>query len=409
MIDQLLGDWRRLLRRLRGALDATQARQAGPTASSGQAGTRSSSGELDRAPSIWRALLDGIHDPALVLDGALTVLAGNGAALDAIGIIIGRHIAQTSRSPELLAAIERALATGEAQVFDVRLLVPVERLLSGKVTPLRPALPVTDTDPALLLVLRDLTEQDQLARLRADFVANASHELKTPLASLKGFVETLQGAAKDDPVARAKFLPIMQAQADRMSRLIEDLLSLSRIEMREHVLPRDAVDLASVVAEVATHLRPLAEAAGQSIAVTQSSVQTSAIGDRDELLQVTQNLIQNAIKYGKQGGKIEVVVRDVGTRVALSVTDDGIGIAAQHLPRLTERFYRVSAKDSRERGGTGLGLAIVKHIVNRHRGELRIKSTPGKGSRFVVVLHSCMILPRQISDLICHTAVALGC
>jgi two-component system, OmpR family, phosphate regulon sensor histidine kinase PhoR len=332
-------------------------------------------------------MLDGLLDPALILSSGRVVLALNSAANTTFAADQGpgRHIAQINRSPELLAAIDRAFATNEAQTFQLRMLVPIERVLTGRATPL-PHLAVRDSGPACLVVLRDLTEQDQLVRLRADFVANASHELRTPLASLKGYVETLQGAAKDDPVARAKFLPIMLAQADRMSRLIEDLLSLSRIEMREHVAPRDTVDLASVVAEVMTTLRPLAETARQSIAASPLPAQATVIGDRDELLQVAHNLIQNAIKYGKPGGKIIVAVRDVGSRVALSVKDDGIGIAAQHLPRLTERFYRVSAKDSRERGGTGLGLAIVKHIVNRHRGELKIASVPDTGSEFVVLL-----------------------
>jgi two-component system, OmpR family, phosphate regulon sensor histidine kinase PhoR len=332
-------------------------------------------------------MLDGLFDPAIVLDRSRVVLALNLAANTTLAADQGpgRHIAQINRSPELLAAIDRAFETNEAQTFQLRVLVPIERMLTGRVT-LLPHLFVRDSGPACLVVLRDLTEQDQLARMRADFVANASHELRTPLASLKGYVETLQGAAKDDQVARDKFLPIMLAQADRMSRLIEDLLSLSRIEMREHVPPHDAVDLASVVAEVVTTLRPLAEMARQSIVAAPLPAQAIVTGDRDELLQVAHNLIQNAIKYGKPGGTINVDLRDVGSRVELSVKDDGIGIAAQHLPRLTERFYRVSAKASRERGGTGLGLAIVKHIVIRHRGELTITSVPGKWAEFVVLL-----------------------
>ena len=341
--------------------------------------------QSDFEPPVWSAIVEGMLDPALFLDNALIVRAANGAALDVIGAAFGRHIAQTNRSPELLSAVEQALAVGAAQNFQLRLLVPVERLLNGLVTPLAPKASNGDI-PALLIVLRDLTEQDQLTRLRADFVANASHELRTPLAALKGYVETLQGPAKDDPVARAKFLPIMLAQADRMSRLIEDLLSLSRIEMCEHVPPRDCVDLARLVTEVAGTCRPLAEAADCSLVVAPLPSQVFVVGDRDELLQVAHNLIQNAIKYGKPGGQIDVAITDLGTRFSLSVKDDGIGIAPQHLPRLTERFYRVSAKHSRERGGTGLGLAIVKHIVNRHRGELRIESTLGEGSTFTVLL-----------------------
>jgi two-component system, OmpR family, phosphate regulon sensor histidine kinase PhoR len=336
---------------------------------------------------IWHAMLAGLLDPAVLLDRARLVLAMNPAAQMTLATdhSAGRHIAQISRSPELLAAIDRCVATSELQSFQMRMLVPVERLLTGQVTSL-PTSTGSENNPALLIVLRDLTEHDQLTRLRADFVANASHELRTPLASLKGYVETLQGAAKDDPVARAKFLPIMQAQADRMSRLIEDLLSLSRIEMREHVPPHDKVDLPALVTEVAGTCRPLAEAAGCSLVVVPLPSGAVVVGDRDELLQVAHNLIQNAIKYGKPGGRIDVAITDLGARFSLTVRDDGIGIAAQHLPRLTERFYRVNVKDSRDRGGTGLGLAIVKHIVNRHRGELRITSTLGKGSEFVVLL-----------------------
>jgi two-component system, OmpR family, phosphate regulon sensor histidine kinase PhoR len=336
---------------------------------------------------LWHVMLAGLLEPAVLLDRARLVLAMNPAAQTTLATDhgAGRHIAQISRSPEMLAAIDRCFATNEPQSFQMRMLVPVERLLTGQVTSL-PAATGFENSPAQLVVLRDLTEQDQLTRLRADFVANASHELRTPLASLKGYVETLQGAAKDDPVARAKFLPIMLAQAERMSRLIEDLLSLSRIEMREHVPPHDKVDLAGLVMEVAATCRPLAEAVGCSLVVAPLPPLAVALGDRDELLQVAHNLLQNAIKYGKPGSRIDVAIADLGAHFALSVTDDGIGIAAQHLPRLTERFYRVSAKDSRERGGTGLGLAIVKHIVNRHRGELQISSTLGKGSKFVVLL-----------------------
>jgi two-component system, OmpR family, phosphate regulon sensor histidine kinase PhoR len=382
MIIQTIGQWLASLRSWANSVHPTQARLR-PTLTNTVAPRDATKVEFE--PPAWSVILDGIIDPALFLDNALVVHAANDEARDTIGAALGQHIAQTNRSPELLLAVEGALATGIARSFQLRLPVPVERLLNGRVTPLRPKV-MNGGGPALLIVLRDLTEQDQLTRLRADFVANASHELRTPLASLKGYVETLQGAAKDDPVARAKFLPIMLAQADRMSRLIEDLLSLSRIEMREHVPPRDAVDLSGLVTEVAGICRPLAEAAGCSLMLAPLPSEAVVLGDHDELLQVAHNLIQNAVKYGRPGGRIDVALTDLGARLSLTVTDDGIGIAAQHLPRLTERFYRVSAKDSRERGGTGLGLAIVKHIVNRHRGELRISSTLGKGSEFVVLL-----------------------
>jgi two-component system phosphate regulon sensor histidine kinase PhoR len=225
--------------------------------------------------------------------------------------------------------------------------------------------------------------------MRADFIANASHELRTPLASLKGYVETLQGSAKDDTAARERFLKTMAEQAERMSRLVDDLLSLSRVEMREYLPPTDKVELGAVLAEVAQSLEPLSQQASIELALLPGEAEASVWGDRDELTQVFQNLLQNAIKYGRSGGKVEVRLgRETGPtlRYRVDVIDDGPGIAPQHLPRLTERFYRVSAAASRERGGTGLGLAIVKHILNRHRGELQIASTLGQGSTFSAIL-----------------------
>jgi two-component system, OmpR family, phosphate regulon sensor histidine kinase PhoR len=349
-----------------------------------------SAGNVGTDRPIWQAMLAGLPDSALMLDRGCRVLMANASAQDSLAARPGQHLSLVSRSPELQAAVDAALATGETRSAQIRMLVPVERRLMGIAVPLQPTYA---EDPALLLILRDLTEQDQLTRMRADFVTNASHELRTPLASLKGFVETLQGAAKNDPDARVKFLAIMQEQADRMSRLIEDLLSLSRIEMREHVPPRDRVDVVDIVQEVARGSRLLAESAGIQIILHEAEHAPGALvlGDRDELVQLAHNLVQNAIKYGKLGGRVEVGVRTEGPRLALVVADDGIGIAPEHLPRLTERFYRVSAKASRERGGTGLGLAIVKHIVNRHQGELRIDSNLGEGSTFTV------LLPRQIA------------
>ena len=347
------------------------------------------------ADEVWLAMLRGLPDAALVLDRDRNVVAANAAAAALLTTEPGRHLVHISRSPELLAAVDRALSAGEAQSFQMRTMVPIERALMGLATPLVPPIgPPGDPDatlvrpraPALLLVLRDTTEQDRLSRMRADFVANASHELRTPLASLKGFVETLRDAAKDDPAARERFLGIMHEQAERMSRLIDDLLSLSRIEMREHVAPRDRVDLSTIIASVVAALDIVAVEAGIRLVLQPTAAPMMVIGDRDELHQVVQNLVQNAIKYGRRGGQVEILVSRDRARVLMTVSDDGIGIPAKHLPRLTERFYRVSAKDSRERGGTGLGLAIVKHILNRHRGDLRITSEAGRGSIFTVLL-----------------------
>ena len=332
-------------------------------------------------------LLDALPDAALLLDSRGLIIASNAMAQALSAVLIGRPHSHWVRAPELLAAIETARRTGEQQRCHIRLFTPVERSLAALVTSITHSEAGAQPGPhQLLVVLRDLTDQEQLSRMRADFVANASHELRTPLASIRGFVETLQGAAKDDSAARARFLAIMQNQAERMSRLIEDLLSLSRIEMREHVAPTSPVDLNAVVQDAIAALKQAAEQNRITLKADFPVNETLVIGDRDELSQVAQNLVQNAIKYGRSGGSVDVTLSRRGQIVELAVADDGIGIAPEHLPRLTERFYRVSAKDSKERGGTGLGLAIVKHIVNRHRGELQISSVPGKGSRFSVAM-----------------------
>ncbi len=333
------------------------------------------------------SLLGALPDAAVLLDSRGVIVACNAAAQSISAVLIGRPYSHWVRAPELLAAIEAARQTGEQQRCQVRLFTPVERSLAALVTSIADDEPVVRTAPRqMLVILRDLTDQEQLSRMRADFVANASHELRTPLASIRGFVETLQGAAKNDPAAQSRFLGIMQAQAERMSRLIEDLLSLSRIEMREHVPPTAPVDVAVVAQDALSALKQNADKSGISLRADIPADAMRVIGDRDELAQVAQNLVQNAIKYGRMGGHIDVTVRRRGDKVELVVADDGIGIAPEHLPRLTERFYRVSAKDSKERGGTGLGLAIVKHIVNRHRGELQVSSVLGEGSTFTVAM-----------------------
>ncbi len=340
---------------------------------------------------LWRAVVNAVPEPAIVLGNAGQILHANPMAGDLFGTRRrGGHITSMVRDPELLTAVEQALATRQSRVVELHARVPVERRLLMMLAPLDQA--GSESAPALLISIRDLTEQDRLARMRADFVANASHELRTPLASLRGFVETLQGAAKDDPAARDRFLAVMSEQAQRMTRLIDDLLSLSRVEMREHLTPADEVDLNETAAHVIQTLQPIATTTGASIELTELPTPAIIRGDRDEIVQLLQNLIQNALKYGKPGGRIAVEVHREpqgggrSARFVLSVTDDGAGIAPEHLPRLTERFYRINVAASREKGGTGLGLAIVKHILNRHRGELIIRSKIGQGSTFAASL-----------------------
>ena len=341
------------------------------------------------AGSVFKTIMEALLDPALLLNQRGEVLLANAAATALFPFVAGGHVSQGSRAPELLAALERAVTQSAPQAFQIRTNSPVERHLTGLISPL--GLETADgwareNSMSLLVVIRDQTADDRLTRMRSDFVANASHELRTPLASIKGFIETLQGAAKDDPAARERFLIIMHEQAERMSRLIDDLLSLSRIEMRQHLAPAETVDLAAVVDEVTATLVALARDAGMTIKTECETRPINVTGDRDELAQVLQNLMQNAIRYGRAKGTVTVRLSQRGRRVTLAVADEGIGIAPEHVPRLTERFYRVNARDSRERGGTGLGLAIVKHIVNRHRGELKIDSRHGEGSTFTVIM-----------------------
>lgn len=335
----------------------------------------------------WRDLIEAIPDPAMVLDVTGTVVHANPLVSDLFQKpALGQPVTHLTRKPELIDAIERIQSGERTAVIELELRVPLQRRVLAMLSRLTP----DDQSAAapVLVVFRDMTEQDRVARMRSDFIAHASHEMRTPLAALRGFVETLQGPARDDPAARERFLSIMGAQAIRMSHLIDDLLSLSRIEMTEHLAPEGIVEIGDVIDAVADELEPLAKANGVAIKITAPSAPIEVPGERDELTQVFQNLVENAIKYGHPGGHVDVRIarEDEGRRAVVTIDDDGPGIEEHHLPRLTERFYRVSATASRERGGTGLGLAIVKHIVTRHRGQLRIASTVGKGSSFTVDL-----------------------
>jgi two-component system phosphate regulon sensor histidine kinase PhoR len=239
----------------------------------------------------------------------------------------------------------------------------------------------------MLMTFHDQTPLRRVEEMRADFVANASHELRTPLAALSGFIDTLQGPAKDDAKARERFLGIMHAQATRMARLIDDLLSLSRVELSAHVRPDTLVDIVPIIRQVADGLEPLASERQVKIEIDLPAEPVVIAGDREELLRLFENLIENALKYGASGGKVMVslmssALADGAAEVRVVVRDFGPGIAPEHLPRLTERFYRVDVGDSRAQGGTGLGLSLVKHIVNRHRGRLLIESVLKNGATF---------------------------
>jgi two-component system phosphate regulon sensor histidine kinase PhoR len=339
------------------------------------------------------SLLSQIPDPVILVDGRAVVIEANAAARSLLpGLKMAQPLSFALRAPDVLGAIDTVLTSQEPMRVGYNERIPTERAFEIHVSPLGSDLELLDLRSGVVLFFRDLTSARRLEHMRVDFVANASHELRTPLASLLGFIETLQGPAKDDPRARERFLEVMRGQARRMTRLIDDLLSLSRIEMRVHLPPSTVIDLRTVVTPMIETLTPLALEKGVAIAPAFGPGPFPVLGDRDELLRVAENLIENAVKYGDTGERVDVSLQRIepangrGAQIALTVRDHGPGIAPEHLPRLTERFYRADAVQSREKGGTGLGLAIVKHIVNRHRGQLVIESQLGQGASFKVLL-----------------------
>src|SRR5882757_8484693 len=337
------------------------------------------------------AVLAGLPDPIVALNRQGDVVALNAqASAVAPTLRRGEPVSLGLRVPEVLDAIRRAQASMTAQRVEFFERVPVDRWYEAIVTPI--ASPgVTAERGLVLLAFHDLTPLRRVEEMRADFVANASHELRTPLAALSGFIDTLRGSAREDPAARERFLPIMQAQADRMARLIDDLLSLSRIELNAHLRPEKQVDVGAIVRQVADSLQTLARDRHVEVKTIGAAAPLLVPGDRDELIRVFENLVENALKYAASGKRVDIALSvgdgsDGNREARIAVRDRGPGIAPEHLPRLTERFYRVDVSESRAQGGTGLGLALVKHILNRHGGRLTIESAPGQGATFTVHL-----------------------
>jgi two-component system phosphate regulon sensor histidine kinase PhoR len=326
-------------------------------------------------------LAEALPDPCFILDRRGIVRHANALALAAFPVRIGDSLTARLRVPDLLAAFERVAAGGPPERVEFAERVPTERWFAAWFAPLKSA------TPAIALILDDLSERRRTEKIRVDFVANASHELRTPLASLVGFIETLQGPARDDPAARERFLKIMHDQGTRMSRLVDDLLSLSRVEMKAHVRPSGQVDLVATIRQLADAMEPLAREMGVAVETAQPAAPVIVAGDRDELTQVFANLVENACKYGQAGKRAIVTVRPEaeGQGAAVTVRDFGPGIPAEHIPRLTERFYRIDVEASRRHRGTGLGLAIAKHILARHQARLTIDSKLGEGAAFTVI------------------------
>jgi two-component system phosphate regulon sensor histidine kinase PhoR len=327
-----------------------------------------------------RVLVERLPDPLMKLDREGNVVWRNASAVSAFG----SETAALLRHPALRAALGEAVQASRPVRCKIATSVPTPRDLDATIIPVG--------GPAYVLVT-DRTRERALEKMRADFIANSSHELRTPLASLIGFIETLRGPAADDPEAQKRFLGIMAEQAARMQRLIDDLLSLSRIEISEHQPPEELLHLTPLLERIVAGMEPMLKANEARLTVVIPPDLPAIPADSDQLTQVFTNLMDNALKYGKRGGCIKLIAARGGADarfeangVLISVSDDGVGIPRDHIPRLTERFYRVDKGRSRSVGGTGLGLAIVKHVVNRHRGRLVIDSTEGQGTTFTVWL-----------------------
>jgi two-component system, OmpR family, phosphate regulon sensor histidine kinase PhoR len=353
----------------------------------------------ERGDDLLRAVVAGLPDPVVALDRDGRVLALNERARAlAPALRQGEPVAFALRMPELIEAIGRAAAEGEEQRVVYFERVPLDRWFETIVMPVKRG-PNAIKPDLVLMTFHDLTPLRRVEEMRADFVANASHELRTPLAALLGFIETLQGSARDDAKARTRFLAIMQEQARRMARLIDDLLSLSRIELNAHRRPDTPVDLVPIVRQVVDGLETLARDRGVTVQIDASNA-LPVLGDHDELVRIFENLVENALKYGAAGRRVDIKIgsgasADGVSEAQVSVRDYGPGIAPEHLPRLTERFYRVDVTESRAQGGTGLGLALVKHILNRHRGRLTIDSAPGEGATFTIHLPTAAATPTR--------------
>ena len=336
------------------------------------------------------AALAAVPDPLILIDRNRRIVRANAAWSAFIGAIAEpRDLTAALRNPALLAAADAVLAGEDLRTVEFAVSVPVARLLQARLA--RIDGPSLD-GAAAIITLHDITALKRTEEMRADFVANAGHELKTPLSTLLGFIETLRGPAREDAGARERFLGIMHEQAGRMARLVDDLLSLSRIELNEHIVPTARVALKPVLDSVAAGLELRAAARGIRIEPKLPDDLPEVQGDRDELAQVFQNLLDNAVKYARRDSTVTVTAgmedEAAGRMLWLAVEDESDGITGEHLPRLTERFYRVDNARSRELGGTGLGLAIVKHVLNRHRGRLEITSALGQGSTFTAWLRT---------------------
>lgn len=337
-------------------------------------------------------IVDAMADPCFLLDHRGVLDHKNAVADDIFPHLkTGDLLTLTFRHPQFVQTLDEVISTGKPAQLTFMDRFPSERWYKARISPVAGANEDASipTKSKILVLMNELTEQKRAEQMRADFVANASHELRTPLTAVIGYLDTLMGPAKTDREAHKKFMPIMRAQAERMSNLVDDLLSLSRIELKEHVQPRDRVNLLTTLEEVSELLRPIADRHDNEFVINNLLEDSLVTGERIELVQVFENLLDNALKYGEPGTKVTIEIapaKSVNQKVAVRITNKGTPISAEHLPRLTERFYRVDVESSRAKKGTGLGLAIAKHIITRHRGNLSITSDSKSGTTVSVEL-----------------------
>jgi len=345
--------------------------------------------KLERQAADGERIVEALAVPILIVDREKRVVSANHAARAIVGqAAAGKALSAAIRDPGVLDAVDDILAGSHGEEVELSIVDAMTRYFLAQLLPIRAS---DGEGSAVIIALQDLSAARRIDQTRSDFVANVSHELRTPLSALIGFIETLHGPAREDTAARERFLVLMRDQAERMSRLIGDLMSLSRIELNEHSRPSGRVDVIAAAQTVVEVLQIKAEDKSVGLRLDMPDRPAVVVGDDDEITQIIQNLVDNAIKYSAEGSTVNLAVGHSRStsgeeKIAITVRDTGDGIDAEHLPRLTERFYRVDPARSRALGGTGLGLAIVKHIVNRHSGHLEIESTPGEGSTFTVVL-----------------------
>jgi len=341
-------------------------------------------------PGLPANIVDALAYPALAVTASRRIIAANTAARALFDDdLAGKDFVRIMRHPHALECLSRVIRTGDAETISLELQFTTRRtfeLTAGRIA--------APDETFFLVTLLDVSAEIDAERSRSTFVANVSHELRSPLTTLAGAVETLQGPARDDPKAQDMFLGLMSAETARMSRLVGDLLSLAKLEAKEHVAPDGAVDIVRVIKSVVNSLAASDTDYPNRVEITAQPGMLPVSGSEDELTEVFQNLIENALKYSTPATPVSVTITQrpamtpgAGGRAIILIEDQGEGMERKHLSRLTERFYRVDKGRSREMGGTGLGLAITKHILNRHRGRMAIDSTVGEGTRVKVILN----------------------